>query len=493
MFALQHIHKSYDDKIILNDINFAVNAGEVTALIGENGAGKTTLLKLILGEVQPDSGSIALHHETIGYVPQEADVGRTIKDAFDVNIEPWRIDYALGIVGLGAMTGNVSVKTLSGGQKTRLSLAGVLAHDPEPTVLLLDEPTNNLDAEGLVWLADFIRSFRGGIILVSHDRSFINQVANNIAELRNAELRHYGGNYDFYKEQRVIERETEVQNYEQHITDKKQLELAIAAQREKGQHTHKHIKRNDHDKYQRDFFRNRVAVKFGQQARALETRLNQLGDVQRPESIRNYGVSLTGAASSEKLLLRLSGIGKYYDCDVLSDIGLEIRGNERVHICGHNGSGKTTLLKIAAGLLEPDGGERVVGNNIRIGYFSQDVDSLDCSRSALENLQSTDAKPTDIFRAARSLGLDPQTLQKLPGQLSRGQQAKLGFAKLLLSSYHLLILDEPTNHLDIPTREQIETALQAYNGALLFASHDLYFAEAMQPTKTMQFLGGRLQ
>jgi len=493
MFALQHIHKSYDDKIILNNINFAVNAGEVTALIGENGAGKTTLLKLILGEVQLDSGSIALHHETIGYVPQEADVGRTIKDAFDVNIEPWRIDYALGMVGLGAMTGNVSVKTLSGGQKTRLALAGVLAHDPEPTVLLLDEPTNNLDAEGLVWLADFIRSFHGGIVLVSHDRSFINHVATGIAELRNGELRHYGGSYDFYKEQRTIERETEVQRYEQHITDKKQLELAIAAQRAKGQHTHKHIKRNDHDKYQRDFFRNRVTVKFGQQARALETRLNQLEDVQRPESIRNYGVKLTGNVCSEKLLLRLSGIGKSYDGDVLSTIGLEIRGNERVHLCGQNGSGKTTLLKIVAGLLEPDGGERVIGSNIQIGYFSQDVDSLDYSRSALENLQSTDAIPTDIFRGARSLGLDTQTLQKLPRQLSRGQQAKLGFAKLLLSSNHLLILDEPTNHLDISTREQIEIALQQYDGAILFASHDAYFVGKLNVTKKLNLAKGTLQ
>jgi macrolide transport system ATP-binding/permease protein len=493
MFALQHIHKSFDDKIVLNDINFAVNSGEVTALIGENGTGKTTLLKVIMGENQPDSGSVALHYETIGYVPQEADVGKTIQDAFDANVEPWRIDYALGLVGLGTMKGSLSVKTLSGGQKTRLALAGVLAHDPEPTVLLLDEPTNNLDAEGLVWLADFIRSFRGGIVLVSHDRHFINQVATDIAELRNGELRHYGGNYDFYIEQRAIERETEVQRYEQHIAEKKQLEQSISDQREKGQHTHKHIKRNDNDKYQRDFFRNRVTVKFGQQARALETRLNQLGDVERPENIRNYGVTLNGATSSEKLLLRLSDVGKSYDRDVLSDIGLELRGNERVHISGHNGSGKTTLLKIAAGLLKPNSGERILGNNVRIGYFSQDVDSLDYERSALENLQSTDATPTDIFREARSLGLDKQTLQKLPGQLSRGQQAKLGFAKLLLSSYHLLVLDEPTNHLDIPTREQIEAALQAYNGALLFASHDRYFVETMRPTKTMQITNGRLQ
>ncbi len=492
MFALQHIQKSYGDKIILCDSNFAVNEGEVIALIGENGAGKSTLLQIILGKVQPDSGSVALHQETIGYVPQKTNTDQTIKTFFDADVDPWRIDYALTIVGLSGVVDNSPVKALSGGQRTRLALASVLAQNPEPTVLLLDEPTNNLDTEGLVWLAEFIRSFRGAIVLVCHDRNFINQVATGVAELRNGKLRHYGGNYDFYKEQRAIEHEAERRRYARYLTEKKQLEQAISAQREKGQHAHKHIKRSDNDKYQRDFFRNRVTVKLGQQARALETRLGQLEDVERPESVRNYGLKLSGTANNEKLLLRLSDINKSFGNNVLSNISLEIRGSEHVHISGHNGAGKTTLLKMAAGLLEPDSGEQILGSDVRIGYFSQDVDSLSYTHTALENLQSTAASPTDIFREARSLGLDRQTLQKLPGQLSRGQQAKLGFAKLLLNSNHLLILDEPTNHLDISTREQIEAALLSYHGALLFASHDRYFSDAMQPTKTLQLTNGRL-
>jgi ATPase subunit of ABC transporter with duplicated ATPase domains len=486
MFALQHIHKSYGDKVVLNDVSFTVNPGEVIALIGENGAGKTTLLKLILEQIKPDSGSVALHHETVGYIAQEADVSSTVTDSFGGQTEPWRVDHVLETVGLGDIPQTVSIASLSGGQKTRLAFAHVLAQDPEPTILLLDEPTNNLDADGLAWLAGFIRSFRGGIVLVSHDRAFINQVASGIAELRNATLRHYGGgNYDFYTEQRTIELQSEQQRYEEYVAEKQRLAKAMTIQQAQSQHVHQHMKRSDNDKYQRDFFRNRVTTKYGQQAKALEGRLKQLGDIERPETARSYAVSLPGSVTSHKLLLQLTDVSKFYDKPVLDQVSLELRGHERMHVQGPNGSGKTTLLKIAAGLLDPDRGKVVIGMGVRIGYFSQDVDGLDYSKSALQNLQASEAPATDLFREAKSLGLTQQDLEKQPGELSRGQQAKLGFAKLLLSSSHFLILDEPTNHLDIPTREQIEAALQAYGGGVLFASHDAYFAQTLKPTNVL--------
>lgn len=493
MFTLQHIHKSYGDNVVLNDISFTVNLGEVIALIGENGAGKTTLLKIILEQIKPDEGSVALHNEVVGYVAQEADVGSTIKDSFDNQTEPWQIDQAFEIVGLGDAPRSALVSSLSGGQKTRLAFAHVLAQAPEPTMLLLDEPTNNLDADGLQWLANFIWAFRGGIVLVSHDRTFINLVATSIAELHNGTMRHYGGDYDFYKEQKTIERRSELEKYLQNIEEKKRLEQAIAKQQDKNQHVHKHIKRSDGDKYQRDFFRNRVTVKFGQNANMLQSRLEQIEDVERPEALRVYPISLAGNVSGDKLLLRLKALDKHYAKPILQQVDFEMRGKERIHLRGLNGSGKTTLLKIAAGLLKPDSGERVVGTGVQIGYFSQDVDGLEYDKTALQNLEATQAAPTHLFREARSLRLTQSDLQKWPGDLSRGQQAKLGLAKLLLSSNQLLILDEPTNHLDIPTREQMEAALQAYDGALLFASHDAYFAQAMKPTKALGITPGGLQ
>lgn len=485
MAFLRHIYKSFPNKTVIEDVNLAINSGEVVALIGKNGAGKTTLLDILRGELKPDAGSVQVSG-TIGYVPQEAVLGRTIVQSFSTAIPSWEIDYALERVGLGEKDLDTSVSSLSGGQKTRLAFAVVLAQDPEPSLLLLDEPTNNLDADGLVWLSDFVSNFNGAVLLVSHDRQFVNGAATKIAELYNGKLTLYGGDYDFYRQQKELEQTAALALYQQNIEERNHLTKAIRDQREKGKHTHEHIKRSDGDKYQRDFFRNRVTNKFGQQARQLEKRLDQLDEVDRPEFAKDYKVVLGGEVDSSKLVLRLVEICKGFPASVLDKVNLEIRGNERVHVQGKNGSGKTTLLTIAAGRLSVDSGEVIYGNGISVGYFSQDVDGLDHLITGLENLIQTEVRMTDIFREARSLGLFDADLKKPVSELSRGQQAKIGFAKLLLGSHHLLILDEPTNHLDIPTREQIESAIKQYRGAILFASHDTYFAKTIKPTKELK-------
>lgn len=485
MAFLRHIYKSFPNKTVLEDVNLPINAHEVIALIGENGAGKTTLLQILRGELKPDAGNVQVSG-VVGYVPQEAVLGSTIKESFSAMTPSWQIDYALERVGLGPKDPSTIVSTLSGGQKTRLAFAAVLAQDPEPTLLLLDEPTNNLDADGLVWLEEFIRSFNGAVLLVSHDRQFVNNTATKIAELHNTKLKQYGGDYDFYREQKELEQAAAVARYQQNIEEHNHLTKAIRDQKVKSKHAHEHIKRSDGDKYQRDFFRNRVTNKFGQQARALEKRLDQLEDVERPEFTKGYAIVLGGEVDSIKSVLQMNEICKGFPEIVLNKVDLEIRGGERIHVEGSNGSGKTTLLKIAAGSSIADSGRVTHGNGISVGYFSQDVDGLDHRTTGLDNLIQTEAQMTNIFREARSLGLTDTDLKKPVSELSRGQQAKLGFAKLLLSSHHLLILDEPTNHLDIPTRERIEAALQHYKGAVLFASHDKYFAKKLKPTKTLE-------
>ncbi len=486
MAFLRHIYKSFGDKSVLEDVSLAINNGEVIALIGENGAGKTTLLEILLGELKPDAGSVQ-SNGAIGYVPQEAVLGKSIAESFSASAFSWQIEYTLERVGLGSKNLTTLVGTLSGGQKTRLAFASVLAQDPEPSLLMLDEPTNNLDTDGLIWLADFISSFNGAILLVSHDRQFINSVATKTVELHNGGLKQYGGNYDFYREQKALEQASEIARYQQSIEERNRLQKALTAEREKGKHTHDHMKkRNDHDTAQRDFFKNRVTNKFGQQARQLEKRLDQLEEVERPEFAKSYGLKLGGEVNSDKLVLRTTDIAKSYGKSGLRPTSLEIRGSERIHVKGMNGAGKTTLLSIAARNLQPDSGAIEYGANISVGYFSQDVDELKHEQTGLNNLLQTEAKMTDIFREARSLGLTKEDLSKQVSELSRGQQAKLGFAKLLLGSHHLLILDEPTNHLDLPTREHIEEALKQYKGAVLFASHDTYFAKTINPTKELK-------
>ncbi|MCB9822739.1 ABC-F family ATP-binding cassette domain-containing protein [Candidatus Nomurabacteria bacterium] len=487
MFTLRHIYKSFSDRTVLEDVSLSVNAGEVIALIGENGAGKTTLLEILLGTTRPDSGHVERNGETVGYIPQEAVLSRSVRESFHQNTEEWRINYALSQVDLDIPLAT-QTKKLSGGQKTRLAFAVVLATVPEPTVLLLDEPTNNLDTDGLKWLRRFIERFSGVVLLVSHDRAFINDIADRVIELKDGRLAQYGGNYDFYSQQKDIERRSELVRYTNNLEERQKLKKAICQQQEQGQHTHNHIKRSDGDKYQRDFFRNRVTKKFGQQARALEKRLEQLDDVEKPETIRSYRVALSGEVHQQKLICRLNNIDKAYSKPVIDGVSLEIRGNERIQVTGSNGSGKTTLLKIVAGAEVPDGGQITIGTDVSIGYFSQDVNGLDHSRTALENLEDCITDSTALFREARSLGLSKFDLEKKTGELSRGQQAKLGFAKLLLSAHQLLILDEPTNHLDIRTKEQIENALQHYKGAILVASHDSYFVDTLNITKVVELI-----
>lgn len=493
MFNLYKIAKSYKDNPVLKDVTLSVKSGEVIALIGANGAGKTTLLKILLGEVKSDEGQITNHHDVVGYIPQEMDnLTSTIEESFD-SVEPWRIDYALNLVGLETISKYGFLGNLSGGQKTRVAVAQVLAQDPEPTVLLLDEPTNNLDTEGLDWLEDFVKRFKGAILFVSHDRRFINAVATKVVELKDGVTRQYGGNYDFYKEQKDIEVQAALEKYEKQQEEKKRLKKAMVAQKEATKHVHEHIKRADNDKYQRDFFRNRVSVKLGQKAKNIETRLDKLEEVERPEFSVGYGFSLGGSVHNSKLLVEVENVSKSYeDNTILKDNNFEIRGNSHIHLKGLNGSGKSTLLRLIAKQLEPSSGDITYGSDVTVGYFSQDTEGLDYAKSAIDNLSTYETNQEAVYRRARSLGIDAESLQKMPAELSRGQQSKLAFAKLLLANHDLLILDEPTNHLDIPTKEQLENALQNYAGAILVASHDVYFLQQLQIDKTLNLVDGKV-
>lgn len=492
MLNLQKTTKSYNDHPVLKDVSLLVNTGEVIALIGANGVGKTTLLKVLLGEVNPDEGLITNHREIVGYVPQElSNLESTVQASFG-SLEPWRVEYALNLVGLD-VPNHTLLRDLSGGQKTRVAIAQVLAQDPEPTVLLLDEPTNNLDAEALQWLEGFIKRFKGAVLFVSHDRRFINAVATKVIELRNGSIKQYGGNYDFYKEQRKIEQQAALEQYQKSQDEKKRLKKAIATQREATKHVHEHMKQSDNDKMQRDYFKNRISNKLGQNARSLETRLEKLDDVERPELDKSYGFKLKGAVHNSKLIVEAREICKSFgEKNVLSGINLEVRGNVHLHLKGLNGSGKSTLLRVLAHQLQPDSGSVEYGQDVKIGYFSQDIDGINYEQSALENLLETSVPQEDIYRQARSLGIDAQALQKMPNELSRGQQSKLAFTKLLLAGNDLLILDEPTNHLDIPTKEQLETALKDYAGAILVASHDVYFLQQLKIDTTLLLQDGKV-
>lgn len=480
MIHLRNITKTFKDKLVLDKVDLTVNTGEVIALIGDNGSGKTTLLRIILGEVLPDEGVVELNGMVVGYVPQEAvNQNKTINQCFGIQ-EPWRIDYALGLVGLEKSDSKI-VKDLSGGQKTRLAIARVLAKDPQPSVLLLDEPTNNIDRQGLEWLEQFIKNFTGAILLVSHDRHFINMTANVVIELKGAKLNRYGGDYDFYKLQKEIEYQAELRKYEQSIEKRRQLERVLSEKQDRARKGIRNQKMRDNDKAQFDWHQNNVQRSFGGQSRAIQARLDQLDIVTKPESNRNYKLKLSSEQTHAKRLIEAKSICKKFGTNlVLEDISLLIRGGERWHIVGLNGSGKSTLLSILSGTILPDKGEITTAEGLSIGYYSQELEDSRVEINGLDYLSLTSATKTEIVKSAASMGLSIGDLSKQVSELSRGQQAKLEFTKLLLSNHEMIILDEPTNHLDIATKERLEFALNGYQGTLVVASHDKYFTDAIK-------------
>ena len=485
MIHLRNITKTYNDKLALDKVDLTVNSGEVIALIGDNGAGKTTLLKILLSEVAPDEGVVEINDIVVGYVPQEAvNQDKSINQSFGKQ-EPWRIDYALGLVGLEGSEFK-KVKQLSGGQKTRLAIAQVLIQDPQPSVLLLDEPTNNIDSDGLNWLEQFIKNFSGAILLVSHDRHFINMTANVVIELKDAKLLRYGGDYDFYKLQKEIEYQAELKKYEQSVEKRQQLERVLREKQDRARKGIRNQKKRDNDKAQFDWHQNNVQRSFGSQSRAMQTRLDQLDDLTKPESSRNYKLKLSSRPAHFKKLIEAKSIGKKFGTNVVfTETSLLIRGGERWHVSGLNGSGKSTLLSILSGTILPDYGEIKRAENVSIGYYSQELKSFSKDISGLDSLSSTPATKTEIIRCAASMGLSFKDLAKKFSELSRGQQAKLAFIELLLANHDVIILDEPTNHLDIATKERLETALNDYQGALVVASHDKYFIDMIKLNKKL--------
>jgi ATPase subunit of ABC transporter with duplicated ATPase domains len=489
MLKICSLNKSFNNKVVLNDINFNINSGDVVALIGSNGSGKSTLLKVILGVLPQDSGTIIRNgHFGVGFVAQEpVNRDRKVTESFGILPNDWQIDIALEKVGLPDSVKLMPVNKLSGGQQTRLAFAQVLAIQPSPKLLLLDEPTNNLDLAGLLWLENFIKNFSGAVILVSHEREFINNTATMVCNLEDTKLKIYKGNYDEYAQEYAKETETELKNYQLYLQEKKKVEKLISKAKDRSKNGVRSNKPPDNDKSLWTFKNENVQKSLSGTAKALETRLAKLEVVEKPSYEKRHHIEFDAINARKKLILRLENISKSFkERQLFNELNLEVRGNDRVIINGINGSGKSTLLKIAYGTVIPDKGQVICGEKISLGYYSQTIDGLDFEISGLENILNKNMSQTEAYSQAAAMGLKPADLTKCIKELSVGQRAKLSFVKLLAEDYNLLILDEPTNHLDIVTKEAIEAALSHYKGAILLASHDSYFVNKLSITHQVE-------
>jgi len=442
MLRISNLSFSYQDPVFQN-LNLSFSDSEIVAVIGDNGIGKTTLLRLIAGELKPDEGSI-LTRGNIGFLKQTQD----------------------------------DLTNKSGGERTQIRLAEIFREHPD--ILLLDEPTNNLDSASKLWLRKNLQRYPGLVILVSHDRDFINQAANKILELSHDGAEIYCGNYtDFRirKEQKLHE-QTLIYETVQHEKRKLRQQLQIANDRAHKSNRRSYNKISDESRLRYNGQRMAAQNSAGKILRATKSKIDQLAKVSKPLERKIYKAEVMQNFSHSKKILKVSCLGKSYDQKTLfRNLDFEIYTDERVRIVGKNGAGKSTIFKIIMRNIDADTGEVWLAPNIKVGYISQDVMGFNLEKSFLA--QNSEISKTEIYQAAMTMDLMPKDLSKPIENLSRGQITKLAILKLILQPLDLVILDEITNHLDIRARENVESALLNYHGAILAATHDESFARGI--------------
>ena len=502
ILSCQNISKAFLENQVLKNVSFHIEDYEKAAIVGINGAGKTTLLRILIGEMSPDDGTVVLAKDkVIGYLAQNStvDSARTIYDellsvkqelidleermrtceedmkhaegealdalmkqyttythAFEVNNGYAYKSELVGVLkGLGFAEEEFSKKisTLSGGQKTRVALGRLLLLKPD--LIILDEPTNHLDMNSIAWLETYLLNYKGAVIIVSHDRYFLDKIAGKIIEIDQSKATVFNGNYTDYVAKKELLKVAAMNAYENQQREIKHQEEVIA--KLKSFNREKSIKR----------------------AESREKMLNKIEVLEKPTEARtDMKLKLTPRFLSGNDVLSVKNLAKSFGTQKLfENIDFEIKRGEHVAIIGDNGTGKTTLLKIINELVEADCGTISLGSNVEIGYYDQEHHVLHTEKTLFEEISDdyptlTNTEIRNVLAAFLFVGDD---VFKRIGDLSGGERGRVSLAKLMLSNSNFLILDEPTNHLDIVSKEILEHALNSYEGTVLYVSHDRYF------------------
>jgi len=498
--SVQHLTKYYGDEIILDDISFDIEPGEKVAFLGANGSGKSTLFKILSGKLHYDSGEIIVRSDKrIGMTDQlpEYPAGTTVGEVldsgfshiqairdeltelekrmayddsaavmskyayltakfeteggYDMNV---RRDIVCGGLEISREMQQREYARLSGGEQTRINMAMMILKNTE--IILLDEPTNHLDVSAIEFLEDYVSKYKGTVLVVSHDRYFIDRTVTRVIELEDHKLNFYPGNYTFYVEERQRRYEEQLKRYEQE--QRKADQLAFTVERMKGWGLGN--------------------AKLMRRAFAMEKRLDRMIVTEKPKAPRRglqMGFSQKEFRGDDVMQLR--EISKSFgDRKILEPTTLNVLAGERIALIGDNGAGKTTLLRILTGELRPDGGTLRFGPTIKMGYLPQIVEFQHPERSLVDTMiYETDCTPGEARNRLGAFGFRGEDVFKQIQVLSGGERSRLALCMLMGENVNLLILDEPTNHLDIESREWIEAAVEDYTGNLLFVSHDRYF------------------
>jgi ATPase subunit of ABC transporter with duplicated ATPase domains len=523
MIRLDNVSKQVGHQILFIEASAALQKGEKIGLVGPNGAGKTTLFRMIAGEEQPDEGQVSLDRGiSIGYFSQDVGemsgrsaVAEVMDGAGPVSVvaaelklletamaDPeqeaemediitrygevqarfeeldgyaleGRAREALSGLGFGQEMMDGDVGALSGGWKMRVALARILLMRPD--VMLLDEPSNHLDLESLIWLEQFLRGYEGALLMTSHDREFMNRIANKIVEIDGGSLTTFSGNYEFYEQQRALNEKQQQAQFE-----RQQAMLA------------KEIKFIE---------RFKARASHAAQVQSRVKKLEKIERVEPPRRRQTVAFEFMPAPRSSEDVASLKNVHKGYGSRRIY-VGLDfmIRRRERWCVMGVNGAGKSTLLKLIAGSTEPDVGAVSIGGSVKMGYFAQHaMDLLDGERTVFQSLEDSfpQAGQGSLRALAGCFGFSGDDVEKRCRVLSGGEKARLVMAKMLYDPPNFLVLDEPTNHLDMATKEMLINALSEFEGTMLFVSHDRHFLAALSnrvleltPEGIHQFGGG---
>ena len=513
-----NISKSFGSNEIIKDANFLVNEHEKVAIVGVNGAGKTTLLKILTGEERADSGNVILAKDAkLGYLRQINNVDSTlsiIDELYTViehilNMEKRMLEmqeqmqhlsgeelealyssytalthsyelmdgYAakskvIGILkGLGFDENDFErkINTLSGGQKTRVFLAKLLLEEPD--IILLDEPTNHLDLRSIEWLESYLLNYKGAVIIVSHDRYFLDKIVSKVIDIENAEVQMYSGNYSDFSAKKQMLLDAKMKEYLNQQQEIKHQEAVITKLKQ---------------------FNREKSIK---RAESRQKQLEKIDRVEAPVThIENMKLSLDISKESGIDVLTVHDLSKSFDeKHLFSNINFEIKRGERVAIIGDNGTGKTTLLKIINGLLSPDTGEVIYGSNVSIAYYDQEHQVLHMDKTLFDEISDTypEMNNTQIRNILAAFLFTGEDVFKKIGDLSGGERGRVSLVKLMLSKANFLLLDEPTNHLDILSKDVLESALNSFPGTICYVSHDRYFINKTA-TRILDLTGNRL-
>lgn len=496
-----HIRKSFGSNTIIEDASFFINEKEKVAIVGLNGAGKTTLLRMLSGESKPDSGEVVLAKDaTLGFLHQINNIDSklsildemytVIQHILDIELrlqelseemkhhsnemlEKYYEEYnqlthrfefldgyqirskVVGILkGLGFSENEFDreISTLSGGQKTRVFLGKLLLSEPD--VILLDEPTNHLDLSSIEWLEGYLNAYKGAVVIVSHDRYFLDKIVSKVIDIEQGEVTMYTGNYSAFTEKKAFQKEAKIKAYQNQQAEIKHQEAVIEKLRS---------------------FNREKSIK---RAESREKMLDKIERLDKPMEIKSdMKLHFQPALESGVDVLTVENLSKSYDKKLFSDLSFEVKRGEHVAIMGDNGTGKTTILKIINGLVEADAGSVSLGAKVTIAFYDQEHQVLHVEKTLFDELQDTypNLNNTRIRNVLAAFLFTGDDVYKRVGDLSGGERGRVSLAKLMLSNANFLILDEPTNHLDMVSKEVLEEAIREFEGTVLYVSHDRYF------------------